>query len=1325
MKIQRNSTMRFFLCLAMLLTSSCVWAQQTLGGLTGTVTDASNAILVGATVQLTGDSNGITLTATTQHNGVYQFQNLPVGSYSLVFTQAGFESERVPAISIQEDRTFTINAKLKIGSVSTTVVVNETPLLDQTDATNGYVLDSEQIQETPLATGSFTQLALLAPGVSAELLAGIGTNAGLGNAPIWANGQRDTSNGFNVDGVDVTNLFNGKSSSQDQSQRYAFNIGQGSSVAGQSQTDTSVYGSNGNGLATPPPEFIQEIRVNTSEYDASQGNHSGAQIDVNTAAGTNLYHGQAYVNRASNFANAAPYFNKQNVLYLLNTPYSFLVPQLHKDIVGGTYGGPAIKNKLFVFLGYQYEHDADSLKGYSALTVPYFVPPSGYSSAPYSVCPQVGAGGLTDDRSQTGILNALNAYNATSCAAAVAASIAKSGTTLAQQEAAGTAAETAFNGTYDPVALALLSAKLNNGQYLLPSVQNTTLSSSAATNVFLDQPSLFKANQATAALDYNINAADRISAKYYYQHDPDLSPFTNANTAGYPAQEDSGSQVAALVNSLTLGSAINWVQSFGFSRQKVYSGYTAQLGDQTFGVGFPGGTSLPGLSLSKFSYAGGGSVTAGPNSTFANAGYFQNRWNPSTTFVYSLGKHNISAGSSYNHTQLNVRNNRANLGSASTTNFVTLAEGQVSSSNELIGFANRYYRANEVGAYVQDQWRIIPNLALNVGVRYDYDGAFTEKNGNMFNFSPAQYAVDGIGFIVAANNKFSPTTGATNSTLTGRQWGVSPRIGFAYTPKQTAGKMVIRGSFGTYYDRGELFSYLSQPAGSVTGGPFGVTEAAPLANYVTGAGTRTLENPLGSAAIPVSSSNPASFASKIVTASAIRAGCTGLSAEEAGGDCGVQPYNFGAYAQGNKLPYVIDFSLGLQFQITNSIAATIGYTGNRGRHGVIPIPFNEPGIATPTSPIHGETSSYGYEVLNSASPVTSGGHTYYNPISTEPYNTYDGGNIDLRVPYVGYSPNAALYTAAGVSAYDSLQTHLEKRLSRGISVGASYTYSHALDEQSDVGLFFTGDNPDHLRDSWADADFDRTHILVFNYVFKLPKLASESSLLGKFTNGWQIVGITKLQSGQPYSLYEFDGAVGSIYFGNFPSLANPVLGIKNGSHPSSAKTGASGTQLSGAPATPYLPLIDNSQLNVNLLQPGQKGIPACTSSEPCDYFETDFTPGQRNIFRQPFQKDADVSFQKITHITDRYSARYTFDVYNITNSSSFDVPSNSASIGKGDLQGASYKVGYGQVVTSQATNQSDINSLYPIPANGSTTFGSVRNTIGQARTIEMSLHVTF
>jgi hypothetical protein len=1272
-------------------------AQQTLGTLTGTVTDTTGAILPGTTVSVTG-SNGINRTATSTNAGTYQLQNLPIGHYQVVFKHEGFTEARVPDVDVQQDRTGTINAQLKPGSADTTVEVTTQNVLNQTDATNGYVLESQQIQETPLATGSFTRLATLTPGVSGELQAGIGTNAGLGNQPLWANGQRDTSNGFQVNGVDVTNLFNGKSSSQDQSQRYNFNIGQGAATAGKSQTDTSVYGSNGQGLATPPPEFIQQISVNTSQYDASQGNRSGAQIDVNTVTGTDHYHGQIYGYRATNFANAAPFFNKQGYLYQKNLPESFLVPQLHRFTTGATVGGPIIKDKLFFFLGYQFTSDSDALKGLSTLAVPF---------------------GLTDDRSTAGITNAIASYQAVS--------------------AAQKATVPSFNGTFDPVALALLQAKLPSGGYLIPSAQSAApadLTSGAATanNVSLTQPSLSQTNQADAALDYNLTAKDRLSLKYYYQHAPVTSPFTNSNTIGYPATEDSGAQVAALTNSITIGSRINWVQTMGFSRQKVYSTFKSAFGNNTFGTGFPGGTELPGITLSKFNYYNGGSVTAGPNSTFANAGYFQNRWAPTTVITFTLGKHNLSAGANYSYTQLNVRNRRNNLGSLTSANFVTFVEGQVSASNEIVGNTNRYYRANETGGFIQDQWRPIPNITLTVGVRYDNDGGFSEKYGNIFNFDPRLYSVTdttvtNAGFVVAGNNKFDPTQGVNNTTLTGRQWGFGPRIGFAFTPLQNNSKVVFHGGVGMYYDRGEYFSYLSQPAGSSVGGPFGATEAPPLVNYVTGTGTRTLENPLGTAVIPASTSDPSTFNAKLVTASQIRAGCTGLAVETANSnsDCSVQPYNFGAYARDNKLPYTFSYSFNTQLQVDRDLSVTIGYLGNVGRHLVIPVPFNEPGIATPDNPIHGETSSYGYEVLN-ANSVTANGK--YNPISTEPYSTYDGGNIDLRVPYIGYSPNAALFRAAGVSAYNALIAQATQRTGKYVSFQASYTFSHALDEQSDIGLFFTGDNPNKLRDSYASADFDRTHIFTLSYQFRVPDLKPASSLVGKFTNGWQITGLTTLQSGQPYSLYEYDGAVGSLYFGNYPTLANPIIGIKQGKNPNSAKTGHSGAFLNvnSTGGYSYIPAIDPTQLAVNYVAPGQKGVPACTGNEPCDIFENDFTPGQRNIFRQSFQKDADVSFQKITKFTERYTLRYDFDVYNITNSSSFDVPNNSASVSQSKLTSTAKgapAVAYGQVATTQATQVADQTRLYVTPTLGATSFGAVRNTIGQPRTIEMSLHLLF
>ena len=909
----------------------------------------------------------------------------------------------------------------------------------------------------------------------------------------------------------------------------------------------------------------------------------------------------------------------------------------------------------------------------------------------------------------------------------------------------GVAAQT-FNGTYDGVAMALLSAKAANGQYLIPSSQLAQPPAGAPTSAYAGAQftsdntvatalSVANTNQAEANLDYNVTQKDRLSLKYFYQHAPTIAPFADANTLGTPANEDSGAQVAAITNSITIGTRINWQQTMGFSRQKVYSTFTQQQAGN-FGIGFPGGTNLPAIALSRFNYDSThtGSVTLGPSNADANAGYFQNRWAPSSTVTFVLGKHNLSAGGNFDYTQLNVRNRRINLGSVSVANFVAFVQGQVSSSSEITGNANRYYRANDAGAFLQDQWKLLPNLSITAGVRYDYNGGFSEKYGNIFNFNPALYsatktAVSNDGFVVAGNNALDPTPGVSNTTLTGRQWGIGPRVGFAFTPKQNNNTVVFHGGFGMFYDRGEYFSYLSQPAGSSIGGPFGATEAPPLVNYTTGTGTLTLENPLGTAVIPASTANPASFLSKLPTAAQIESACAGVLVEtsNANGNCAQQPLNFGAYAQNNKLPYTISYSFNTQVQLNKDTSFTVGYLGNVSRHLVIPVPFNEPTIATASSPVHDQTSSYGYEVLNTASPT---GTNKYNPISSEPYDTYDGGNVDLRVPYVGYSPNAALFEASGVSGYNALIAQVSKRMSQYFALTANYTFSHALDEQSDIGLFFTGDNPDHLRDSYASADFDRTHIFTMSLVAQIPKLNRGSALVHKFTDGWQIVNLTTLQSGEPYSLYEYDGAVGSLYFGNFPTLSNPVLGIKNGSNPKSALTGASGAYLNvTAPGSySYIPAINPSQLQVNYVAPGNKGVPTCNTGQPCDVFETDFTPGQRNIFRQSSQKDADVSFQKLTNFSNRYTLRYSFDVFNITNTTSLDVPNNHATVSGGKLSATSNtknSVAYGQVASGVTTQTADQNALYVLPTYGATTFGAARNAIGQPRTVEMSLHLLF
>ncbi|MGA8938272.1 MAG: carboxypeptidase regulatory-like domain-containing protein [Acidobacteriaceae bacterium] len=1349
-------------------------AQQTLGSLNGTVLDASGAAVPGSTVTATDASIGVARTTKAQGNGFFQIFNLPVGTYTVKATHDGFDTIEIAGIEVQEASAKTVNLTLKVGEVAQSVTVTATPLLNATDDTNGYTLDKQQIELAPSATGSITGLAALSPGVSVELLSNLDSNSGIGNQPIWANGQRDTSNTFQVNGVDATNLFNGKSSSGSNSQRYAFNIGQSASVGGAAGIGTSVYGSNGNSLPSPPPEFLQELRVNTSMYDAQQGATSGAQIDANTAGGTNNFHGQLYGSLANNSLNAAPYFFKQDYLLTANQgigafPESLANPSLHRWTTGFTVGGPIIKDKLFFFVAYQHRYNSDQATGISQMTVP---------------------SGLTDDRSTAGL-----------DAAAVS-----------WQGGTGT-----FTGTISPIAAALMNAKLPNGQYLIPSAQTNQGYLYGVPNVTLFGTSRLTADQVVADVDYDVTKTDRLSAKYYYQNDPVTKPYGISQTGGFPMTQNNGSQVFALDNTITIGSRINWEQRLGFDRMLSYSYYNQTLpGDATLGLnygigtGFPGyaPNALPGLDLAEFATKStfSPSLSVGPYSAFVDLGYYQNRINPSTNVIFSIGKHTIVAGGGFSYTQLDIENNRAGHSEVKTKTFESFLEGSVQSSNDLqsVGTtsarnnSDRYYRSNEIAGYVQDKWQAMPNLSITAGVRYDYHGGLTEKYGNMFNFDPSLYSVTGTvasgfnvqnaGFVIAGNNKYNPTPGTSDSTLSGRQWGISPRVGFAYSPKKFGGKVVINGGAGMYYDRGELFTYLSQPAGSGNGGPFGVTESAPLASYVTGNG-KSLTNPLGTALTPpcapgsttctppggtysAPSSDPSTITSALQTVLGIGPtasygysgvtdpdygqNCSGVDNQEGYTDC-PDALNFGAYDKNNVLPYTINYALNVQWQPTNDVAITIGYSGNRGRHAVIPIPFNEPGIATASNPIHGETDTYGFEVLNANSE--SDGYDY-DPIASEPWNSEDGGNADFRTPYIGFSPNAALFKTVGVSAYDSLQVHVEKRMSHHFLAGVSYTWGHALDEQSDIGLFFTGDNPNKLRDSYASSDFDRTHTTTANFQVTVPNAARAHSVLAYFTNDWSLTGLGILQSGEPYSLYEFYGAVGSAFFGDYPTLMNPVLPVKN---PKLAKTsGLTGNPGDRrGPGGNYIPTVDPSQIAINYIAPGTLGVPTAAMgnpTDPVDIYETNFAPeNQRNIFRQAMQKRLDVSFRKSFHPSERIAVMYEFNVFNITNTTSMDVPQDQTQIRQADACSANAfldqygncaaeYVNYGQIATSNSTvdQQSALADLDQLPVHtgsGKTTqiplqlpngnpnnganFGSVTGTIGGNRAITMALHITF
>ena len=1261
-------------------------AQQTLGSINGTVTDSSGGVVQGARVKVHNVDTGLEQTATTKNDGSFSIVDLPIGTYTVTLTKDGFKTEVHSTILVQGNRTTTVNGSLQPGEVSTSVTVSATPLLNQTDTTNGYVLGELEINTTPLGTGSFTQLAILAPGVNADPLSGSGTNAGLGNQNIFANGQRDTSNSFSFNSVDANNLFNGLSSSAIGESRFILNTNEQFKPGGQVQTNTSVFDAIGQGLPTPPPETVEELHVNTSMYDATQGANSGAHVAVATKSGTNEFHGQAYEYHQTDAWNANQFF--------LNSAGISRRP-LHRNTFGGFLGGPIKHGKLFFFGSYQGQRVTDAANGsIVAANVPT---------------------GLTDDRS-----------------AATLAALA--GVNPAQ---------------IDNAALMLLQAKAPNGAFLIPSQnlfntgQIQTLGGNA---IEVGPPSTFKADQVNANIDYLFSTRDRLAGKYYFQNDPSTNPFAVSQVPGFPQTLHAGSQVFSLDNTWSVTPNATWEQKFGFVRQLANATTTQQLTQLTassLGINLLGSSFFPGFTITN--PAGTGSdLGIGPANNFANAGVFQNHFQGSTSYNWVLGRHNISFGFNWDYGQLNVLNRENRIASFNFRNFANFLTGMVTGFRNggliINGETNRYFRANQAGAFIQDNFKLKPNLTLTAGLRWDWDGPLREKNGRLTNFYSKNYSFDlasdtinNIGLVVAGNNKQFCATKSTfcvnDSTLTGRQWLFEPRIGIAWTPGFTK-NLVVRAGFGLYADRGEFFTEFSPSAGIGISGPFGVTTQQPFSVLVnaTCKGPQCLSNnPFGTAPLSRPPSNLSGVAALIHNLSGLSS-CPEPVTPTCVPTAAPPPlaFLFGGYDPRNTLPYSENWTLDVQWQPFNTLLLDVGYVGNHGLHQLLPIPFNQPGIATPSNPINNQIYSYGYQATDADGG--SGVLLTEQVATTIAEFTGADGNTALRVPFVGYNPNSDFWEAEGVSSYHALQISAKKRMSHGLLVNASYTWSHALDEGSGIseGLFFNGNNPLNPRSAYGNSGFDRTHVFTVSYLYQIPDLAKSNRFLKHAVNGWGFSGITVVQSGLPYSVYDFSGTVASQFFGAGDDfITNPLLAVPNGTLKSAQLQGTTGVN-------PGKPVLNASAFGLLVNAPGTSGVPPCgpTTDEPanptaaCDFSETGFSSTGRNTFRGPFQVRFDFGLFKTFKLTERFRLRYDAQFFNIFNHPSFDAPSNNLA----------FNPCFGPNLQTSPVNGCQWAGNFPAVGSSTTPFGNgalpfgvgfIQNALGSPRFIQMALHLTF
>jgi Carboxypeptidase regulatory-like domain len=1307
-----------FLFLTIVILPGSLPAQQTLGAINGTVTDSTGAAVPQAKVEARNVATNLVQTASTKNDGSYSIVDLPIGTYAVTITKDQFKAEKFTEILVRGGLTTTINSQLNPGHVFETVIVTGSPLLNETDTTNGYTLGSDLIENIPLGTGSFTQLALLSPGVSADFLSGAGTNAGLGNQNIFANGQRDTSNSFNFNSVTATNLFNGLSSSSVGESRFVLNTNEQFGAANQVRTNTSVFDAIGQGMPAPPPETIEEIRVDTSLYGVSQGANSGAHVAVATKSGTNDFHGGAYEYHQSTGLDANQFFFN-----------AAGIPRqaLHRNVFGGLLGGPIKKDKLFFFGSYQGQRITDATNGSTQfVSVPCFVPDNG--NPPPLPTP---ATCLNNDRSAAGIAAVTSARNCITPGVPPCVTASQ----------------------IDPAALKLLQLKTPGGQYVIPSAtlfDPTKISQVNGNAEISGPPGTFNADQVNGNIDYIFSTKDRLAGKYYFQNDPSTSPFAVSQVLGFPQSLRAGSQVFSLENTTVLTPNTTWEQKIGFLRAFA-NGITAQqFNPSVLGVNVLGSKFFPGIAIGNASSPTGNGLNIGPSNNFANAGEFQNHFQVGTNYNWVHGRHTVSFGFSGEYGQLNVINREnevANFNFSTFADFATGTMGGRSGGGLLLnGETNRYFRAKETGLFAQDSFKVKSNLTLTAGLRWDWDGPLVEKHGLLTNFYTKNYSFDlasdtinNIGLVVAGNNKEfcgikpRPSYCVGDSTLTGRQWLLEPRVGVAWSPSFFK-NVVVRAGFGLYADRGEFFSELSPSAGIGISGPFGVTTQQPFSvpfnTSCSGQGCFS-NNPFGTAPPPPPPNNFSGVAALVHNLSAL-SGC----AEPVTPTCSPSgtpefAFLFGGYDPRNTLPYSENWTLDVQWQPLNTLYFDLGYVGNHGQHLLLPIPFNQPGIATPTNPINGQIYSYGYQAQDA-----NGGP---GVLLTEQVGTtiasFTGadGNTALRVPFVGYNPNSDFWKAEGISNYNALQFSVKKLLGHGLTINASYTWSHVLDEGSGIseGLFFNGNDPLRPRSAYGSSGFDRTHVFTINYVYLVPKLTKSEGFLKHVVNDWGFSGVTIAESGLPYSIYDFSGSVASQYYGAGDDfITNPLLTIPGGSLADAKKNIASCSSATGGVGGAIQP-INACAFGVNINAPGTNGVPSCgpttdnaSATAACDFSETGFTTAPRNAFRGAFQTRFDFTLFKNFNLTERYKLRFDAQFFNIFNHPSFDAPNSNLSLNP--CFGPNTQTAPGGFSCTWHGNIPAVAGSGPI-GDGQVQFGSgvVQGTLGSPRLIQFALHLTF
>lgn len=1009
--------------------AALVYGQTSSGRISGNVTDTGGAAVPNASVTITDPSTSFSRTVTTDDSGYYTITNLSVGTYSVQVEMQNFKKAVRSNNVVSADSRLTVDVVLEVGEFSEVVVVQQTSgeTVNTTSGEVAKVIDSQQVSNLALNGRNYYQLLSVIPGAVITTDDQIDTN--LATNTININGSRGVANNLTVDGGNNLNA-----------------------------------GSNASQINNVGVDFIQEVKLQTSNFSAEYGRNSGAQINVITKRGGNKFHGSLFEFWRNDALDAKNFFTQvKPTLRYNNYGYSLSGPLPYFNF--GENEGPTLKSgkdKFFFFWGQEWK-TIHRLAAVANRTLPTTAELTGDFT--FRLRGFDGIVGTPDD----GVLRDPNVAGA--CTAPVVNATTGVITTPAVRTAC-------FGGTnpslWNRIPIGRITADglaISNVYREMIGLAATYSNSIAANSSTFQPPNNSDFRQELLRLDFLANAQHTLFGRYVHDKNLVLDPFGTFITSPLPTIQSArmrpgnGVQVGDLWN--ISSSLINEAKiNFAWTNQRVPPANDFWRRD-TYGFAYAqlfanGGSYEESIPDTTFT---GGTAPANFNGAARSLTALAHDSTISDTLTWVKGDHTFKFGALYNFSKVfqNGRSTYAGLLAFNTNRpnstgqaFGDALLGNFRTYSEFSADPAAHFRFQQYDAFATDSWRVRKNLSVEIGLRFQYGTPFYTRENNITNFDPALYdptkavtvSATGVVTITPGSNRFngliragdgvpeserinvtswnSPDvlavpTGAPRGLYEGHPYFM-PRVGFAYSPFND-GKTSIRGGFGMYYDRIEgniIFPVISNP---------------PFIN------SQSFENG---------------------NLSDIRGGAPSALTKFA---------TIAAIDPKLKTPYSMNFSLGVQRELPWGLFAEANFVGNLGRN------------------------------------LTR------NPdINAIPFG---GGTDDRLRPYKGYGAINQRKSDSN-SYYYAGQFYLAKRKGDFIGTG-SYTWSKVLTDASNFN-----DNPEDPFNrlfNYGPATFDRRHVFVATYTYA-PSWFRESGSRFKrmLLDGFELSGITRYQTGRPFTI---------------------------------------------------------------------------------------------------------------------------------------------------------------------------------------------------------------